>query len=82
MRLLVGADQFLKESSPMPWWYGISYADPWTLRFICYPIPLNVLVSMWRHLVHFFKRGWKPFIPSYNDLLREITELNSRRPAA
>ena len=40
-----------------PRFYGLAYYDSCCRLAVCYPIPLNVLVRMWRNIVWAFKRG-------------------------
>jgi len=40
-----------------PRFYGLAYNDPCRRVSVCYPIPLNVIVRIWRNVVWAFKRG-------------------------
>lgn len=41
----------------IPDWYGEAYVDYARQYLVCYPIPLNWLVSVWRAVLFRLKRG-------------------------
>jgi len=54
--------KFIREGEAFPRWYGIAYREVHRLGAICYPIPLNLIVSVWHHFYQWLIAGqwdWK-----------------------
>lgn len=45
----------ISEGAIIPKWYGIAYYDWQTDYAVCYPIPFNLLVTLYRIVRMFFK---------------------------
>jgi len=42
----------------IPKGYGIAYYEPWSDRTVCYPIPLNIIISLARRIWVWFMWGY------------------------
>lgn len=49
--------KIIKEGDNLPIGYGAAYISPNSFRVILYPIPLNILVSLWRKLLVKLQQG-------------------------
>ena len=43
----------LVEGQKIPWGYGVAYWDIDTYKAVCYPIPINLIVNLWRKVTYY-----------------------------
>ena len=57
--------KIIKEQDPIPKFYGITMMCLPGNELVCHPIPLNIIISTWKKVRLFLKRGFKSIVAEW-----------------
>ena len=61
----------LRQGEAIPRGYGLAYKQYHSLTFVCYPIPINIIVRVSREIEYWLMRGC--FKSKWEEELRKLT---------
>lgn len=67
MKLIVDATDTYRltgEGRVIPWYYGVAYFEMDMLEYVCYPIPLHLVVR-WARWLHYSWHAWRGTAPGW-----------------
>jgi len=74
----------LRRMDSIPKWYGVAYLNDYCMTAICYPIPLNLIVRLWKDIIWSLKIGCfksqreEALIKAHNSGREDMRESNIR----